>query len=73
VLIAVVNYASAPTEAGTAISQVATAIRAKAYVRYDGMEHTNNMKSQRVSVALTDSGRYLLSETLMDQGPLFIL
>ena len=71
--ITVVDYASAPSEAGTAISQAAKAIRAKGDVRYDGMEHTNNMKSQRVSVVLPDSGRYLLSETLMDHGRLFIL
>jgi hypothetical protein len=71
--ITVVNYASAAAEAGTAIAQAAKAIRGKGDVRYDGMEHTNNMKSQRVSVVLPGSGRFLLSETLMDHDRLFIL
>src|SRR5258708_18670187 len=53
--ITVVNYASAAAETGSAISQAAKAIRAKGDGRYDGMEHTNNMKSQRVSVVLPDS------------------
>ncbi len=69
----VVNYASDPTEAGTAIAQAAKAIRSKGDVRFDGLEHTNNMKSQRVSVVLPGSGRFLLSETLMNEGRLYIM
>ena len=71
--ITVVDYTSAPDQAPGAIAQAAKAVRAKGDVRYDGLEHTNNMKSQRVSVVLPDSGRFLLSETLMDHGRLFML
>ena len=36
------------------------------------VEHQNNMRSQRVSVALPN-GRFLLAEALMDHGRLFIM
>lgn len=70
--ITVVNYTTAPAEAGTAIAEAAKAERAKGDVKYDGLEHQNNMKSQRVSVAMAN-GRFLLAEALMDHGRLFIM
>ncbi|HXJ00016.1 MAG TPA: hypothetical protein VNH44_02255 [Micropepsaceae bacterium] len=70
--ITVVNYSMAADEAPTAIAEAAKAERAKGDVKYDGLEHQNNMKSQRVSVAMTN-GRFLLAEALMDHGRLFIM
>jgi len=70
--VTVVNYTNTPDEAGTAIAEAAKAIRAKGEVKYDAAEHTNNIPSQRVTVALA-AGRTLLSETLMDHGRLFIM
>jgi hypothetical protein len=69
--ITVVNYGTS-AEAATAIAEAAKAERAKGDVKYDGLEHQNNMKSQRVSVAMTN-GRFLLAEALMDHGRLFIM
>src|SRR6266481_6088635 len=46
----VVNYTSAPDEAPTAIAEAAKTIRAKGEVKYDAQEHSNNMRSQRISV-----------------------
>jgi hypothetical protein len=70
--ITVVNYSSAPSEEPAAIAEAAKAERAKGDVKYDGLEHQNNMKSQRVSVAMPN-GRFLLAEALMDHGRLFIM
>ena len=69
----VVNYTSAPDEAPTAIAEAAKTIRAKGEVKYDAQEHSNNMRSTRISVLLAGSGRFLLSETTMDHGRLFML
>jgi hypothetical protein len=69
--ITVVTYGTSD-EAASAISEAAKAERAKGDVKYDGLEHQNNMKSQRVSVAMPN-GRFLLAEALMDHGRLFII
>jgi hypothetical protein len=70
--IIVVNYAGAADQLETAIGEAAKAERAKGEVKYDAVEHQNNMRSQRISVALPN-GRFLLAEALTDHGRLFIL
>ena len=71
--ITVVNYTSAPTEEATAVAEAAKVLRTKGTVKYDGVEHQNNMRSQRISLNLAN-GRFLLAETLMDRANhLFIM
>jgi hypothetical protein len=70
--ITVVNYASAPDQMETAITEAANTERAKGDVKFDALEHQNNMKSQRISVAMPN-GRFLLAEALADHGRLFIM
>ncbi len=71
--ITVINCASAPAEEATAVAEWATKERTKGAVKYDGTEHQNNMRSQRISVALPN-GRFSLAEALVDRGHrLFIL
>lgn len=71
--ITVVNYASAPAEEATAVAEWAKKERTEGVVKYDGVEHQNNMRSTRISLALPN-GRFSLSESLVDRGHrLFIL
>ena len=69
--ITVVTYGDSP-EVHSAVAEAAKAERAKGDVRYDGVEHQNNMMSQRVSVAMPN-GHFLLAEALADHGRLFIM
>jgi hypothetical protein len=70
--ITVVDYTKAPDEVAIAIAQAAKAERAKGDLKYDAVEHQNNIKSQRISLALPN-GRFLLAEALTDHGRLFIM
>jgi len=70
--VTVVNYTSAPSEAATATEEAAKVTRAKGEVKYAGVEHSNNVKSQRVSVILL-GGRQLLAEIALDRNRLYIL
>jgi hypothetical protein len=69
--ITVVTYGDSP-EIRAATSEAGNTERAKGDVRYDAVEHQNNMMSQRVSVAMPN-GRFLLAEALTDHGRLFIM
>ena len=69
--ITVVTYGDSP-EVRSALTEACNAERAKGDVRFDAIEHQNNMLSQRVSVALPN-GRFLLAEALADHGRLFIM
>ena len=69
--ITVVTYGDSP-EIHSAIGEAGNAERAKGDVRFDAVEHQNNMMSQRVSVAMPN-GRFLLAEALEDHGRLFIM
>jgi len=71
--VTVINYATAPAEGATAVEEAAKTLRTKGQIKYDGVEHQNNMRSQRISVVLPN-GRFLLTETLMDRANhLFIM
>ena len=71
--ITVINYSTAKGEEMTAIDEAAKTLRTKGTVKYDGTEHQNNMRSQRISLALPN-GRFLLGEALMDHAShLFIM
>ena len=69
--ITVVTYGNSP-EVSTALTEAGNIERAKGDVRFDAIEHQNNMLSQRVSVAMPN-GRFLLAEALADHGRLFIM
>jgi hypothetical protein len=71
--VTVVNYESAPAEIETAIAEAAEAIRVQGEVKYDGVEHQNNMRSQRLTVMLPESKNLLLGEALKNQNRLYIL
>jgi hypothetical protein len=71
--ITVINYSTAPGEGATAVAEAAKILRTKGQVKYDGVEHQNNMRSQRISLELPN-GRFLLGEALMDRANhLFII
>jgi hypothetical protein len=71
--VTVVNYTTAPAEQTTAIAEAAKIVRAKGDVKFDALEHQNNLRSQRVSVLLP-SGRLLLGEALLSHDSrLYIL
>ena len=57
--ITVVDYNGAQGEEGTAIDEWAAKQRTTGTVKYDGVEHQNNMRSQRISVQLAN-GRFSL-------------
>jgi len=63
--ITVVNYATAQTEEATAITEAGKAIRSRGDVKFDALEHQNNMKSQRISLVLPGTQRLLLGEALL--------
>jgi hypothetical protein len=60
-----VNYATAQTEEATAITEAGKAIRSRGDVKFDALEHQNNMKSQRISLVLPGTQRLLLGEALL--------
>jgi hypothetical protein len=70
--ITVINYSSAPSDEETAIKDWADQERKKGTVKYDGVEHQNNMRSQRISLVLPN-GRFLLAEALMDRANHFFI
>jgi hypothetical protein len=70
--ITVVDYTKAPDEVASAVAEAAKIERAKGDLKYDAVEHQNNIKSQRTSLALPN-GRFLLAEALADHGRLFIM
>mgnify|MGYP003338725066 CR=1 FL=1 len=60
-------------EEATAVEEAAKMLRTKGTIKYDGTEHQNNMRSQRISLTLAN-GRFLLAEALMDRADhLFIM
>ena len=71
--ITVVNYSTAKGEQETAIDEAGKNLAGLGTVKYQGVEHQNNMRSHRVSVTLAN-GRFLLGEALMDRADhLFIM
>src|SRR5262245_51288388 len=57
-VVTVVDYSSAQGEIASAIDDAAKMILAKGESKYDGVEHTEQIRSRRLTVE-TDSRRYL--------------
>jgi hypothetical protein len=70
--VTVVNFATAPDEAATAAAEAAKVTSAKGEVKYSGVEHSNNVRSWRVTVILP-GGRQLLAEIATDRNRMYIL
>jgi hypothetical protein len=69
--VTVVNYSSAPGEISTAIDDGAKLVLAKGESKYDGVEHTEQIRSRRLTVE-TDTKRWL-AEILAHEGRLYIV
>ena len=71
-IVTVVNYSSAPTEGGqTALDDAAKMILARGESKYDGVEHTEQIRSRRLTVE-TETKRWL-AEILANDGRLYIV
>jgi hypothetical protein len=70
-MVTVVNYSSAPAELSTALDDAAKMILAKGESKYDGIEHTEQIRSRRLTVE-TDARRYL-AEILAHENRLYII
>ena len=69
--VTVVNYSSAPGELATAIDDGAKLVLAKGESKYDGVEHTEQIRSRRLTVE-TETKRWL-AEVLAHEGRLYIV
>lgn len=69
--VTVVNYSSAPAEISTAIDDGAKLVLAKGESKYDGVEHTEQIRSRRLTVE-TETKRWL-AEVLAHEGRLYIV
>lgn len=71
-IVTVVNYSSAPTEgAQTALDDAAKQILARGESKYDGVEHTEQIRSRRLTVE-TETKRWL-AEIMFHEGRLYII
>jgi hypothetical protein len=71
-IVTVVNYSSAPTEGGqTALDDAAKMILARGESKYDGVEHTEQIRSRRLTVE-TETKRWL-AEIMYHEGRLYII
>jgi archaellum component FlaG (FlaF/FlaG flagellin family) len=68
----VVDYANAPSEAGTAIQEAADAIRKEGEVKYDDTGNVDRIKTQRITVN-TPGGNRILAEILVHTNRLYIV
>ena len=69
--VTVVNYASAPAEISTALDDGAKVVLAKGESKYDGIEHTEQIRSRRLTVE-TETKRWL-AEIMYHEGRLYII
>lgn len=69
--VTVVDYRSAPAEISTALDDGAKTVLAKGESKYDGVEHTEQIRSRRLTVE-TETRRYL-AEILAHDGRLYIV
>jgi len=68
----VVDYATAPTELGTAIEEAAKAARAKGEAKYDERGDVDRIRTQRMTVETADKHR-IMSEILVHGTRLYIV
>jgi len=69
-VVTVVDYSAAPAELSTAIDDAAKIVLAKGESKYDGIEHTEQIRSRRLTVE-TDTKRWL-AEILVHGSRLYI-
>jgi hypothetical protein len=70
-IVTVVNYGTAPGEISTAIDDGAKMILARGEAKYDGVEHTEQIRSRRLTVE-TETKRWL-AEVLAHDNRLYII
>jgi hypothetical protein len=70
-LVTVVDYQKAPAELSTALDDAAKMILARGESKYDGVEHTEQIRSRRLTVE-TDTRRYL-AEIMAHDNRLYIV
>lgn len=70
-IVTVVNYGTAPGELSTAIDDGAKLILARGESKYDGVEHTEQIRSRRLTVE-TETKRWL-AEILAHDNRLYII
>jgi hypothetical protein len=69
--VTVVNYSKAPAEISTALDDAAKVINARGESKYDGIEHTEQIRSRRLTVE-TETKRWL-AEILAHDNRLYII
>ena len=69
--VTVVDYRSAPGELSTALDDAAKLILAKGESKYDGIEHTEQIRSRRLTVE--SAGRRYLAEIMAHDNRLYIV
>lgn len=70
-MVTVVDYRSAPAELSTALDDAAKVILAKGDSKYDGIEHTEQIRSRRLTVETAD--RRYLAEIMAHDNRLYII
>ena len=70
-IVTVVNYTTAPTETSAALDDAAKLILARGESKYDGVEHTEQIRSRRLTVE-TETKRWL-AEIMYHEGRLYII
>lgn len=70
-IVTVVNYTTAPTETSAALDDAAKMILARGESKYDGIEHTEQIRSRRLTVE-TETKRWL-AEIMYHERRLYII
>jgi hypothetical protein len=70
-MVTVVDYQQAPGELATALDDAAKVILAKGESKYDGIEHTEQIRSRRLTVESTD--RRYLAEIMAHGNRLYVI
>jgi hypothetical protein len=70
-IVTVVDYTKAPTETSAALDDAAKMILARGEAKYDGIEHTEQIRSRRLTVE-TETKRWL-AEIMYHQNKLYII
>jgi hypothetical protein len=70
-LVTVVDYKSAPSESSTALDDAAKVLLARGESKYDGVEHTEQIRSRRLTVE--SETRRWLAEIMYHEGRLYII
>jgi hypothetical protein len=69
--VTVVDYRSAPDEVATAIDDAANLVLAKGESKYDGVEHTEQIRTRRLTVESAE--RRILAEIMVHENRLYLV